>query len=75
LTLSFKGSLYVTRPTLMTYTAERSDLLESARALFEVVQSGSVKIEIGQRWPLSQAAEAHHALEARRTTGSSLLVP
>jgi len=75
LTLSIKGSLYVTRPTLMTYIHSREDLLESARALFEVVSSGAVKIEIGQRWPLSAAAEAHRALETRQTTGSSLLIP
>jgi NADPH:quinone reductase len=73
--LSQKGSLYVTRPTLMTYTAERADLLAAANELFEVVQSGAVRIEINQRFPLRAAAEAHRALEGRRTTGSTLLLP
>jgi NADPH2:quinone reductase len=73
--LSQKGSLYITRPTLMTYTAERSDLLAAANELFEVVQSGAVRIEINQRFPLRDAAEAHRALEGRRTTGSTLLLP
>jgi NADPH2:quinone reductase len=73
--LSQKGSLYITRPTLMTYTAERGDLLAAANELFEVVQSGAVRIEINQRWPLRDAAEAHRALEGRRTTGSTLLLP
>jgi NADPH:quinone reductase len=73
--LSQKGSLYVTRPTLVTYTAARSDLLDSASELFEVVQSGAVKVQINQRFPLRDAAEAHRALEGRRTTGSTLLLP
>jgi NADPH:quinone reductase len=73
--LSQKGSLYVTRPTLMTYTAERTDLLATAKELFEVVQSGAVRIQINQRFPLREAAEAHRALESRRTTGSTLLLP
>ena len=73
--LSQKGSLYVTRPTLMTYTAARSDLLAAANELFEVVTSGTVKIEIHQRLPLRDAPEAHRALEGRRTTGSTLLLP
>jgi NADPH:quinone reductase len=72
---SQKGSLYVTRPTLMTYTAARADLVNSAQELFEVVQSGAVKIQINQRMPLRDAAEAHRALEGRRTTGSTLLLP
>lgn len=73
--LAQKGSLYLTRPTLMTYTASREDLLASARALFERVQSGAVKIEIHERWPLRDAASAHRALEARATAGSTLLLP
>ena len=73
--LSQKGSLYVTRPTLMTYTAERADLVASAKELFDVVQRGAVRIEINQRFPLRDAAEAHRALEGRRTTGSTLLLP
>jgi NADPH2:quinone reductase len=73
--LSQKGSLYVTRPTLVTYTAARDDLLASAKELFEVVQSGAVKIEIRQTFALRDAADAHRALEGRQTTGSTLLLP
>jgi NADPH:quinone reductase len=73
--LSQKGSLYVTRPTLVTYTAAREDLLASAKALFDVVQSGAVRIEINQTFALRDAAEAHRALEGRKTTGSTLLLP
>lgn len=75
LTLSQKGSLFVTRPTLMTYTRTRELLLAAANDLFEVVKSGAVKIEINQRFPLEEAAAAHRALEARETTGSTLLIP
>lgn len=73
--LAQKGSLYLTRPTLMTYTAGREELVESANALFEVVQSGAVKIEINQTYPLSEAAQAHRDLEGRKTTGSTILLP
>jgi NADPH2:quinone reductase len=73
--LSQKGSLYVTRPTLMTYTAARDDLLAAASELFDVVQSGAVKIEINQTFALRDAADAHRALEGRQTTGSTLLLP
>lgn len=73
--LSAKGSLYVTRPTLMTYTASRADLESSAQALFEVVGSGAVRITVNQTFPLSEAANAHRALESRQTTGSTLLMP
>ncbi len=73
--LSQKGSLYVTRPTLMTYTAARSDLVATARELFEVVASGAVRIEVNQRFPLREAAAAHRALEGRKTTGSTILQP
>ena len=73
--LSAKGSLFMTRPTLMTYTAKRADLVASARALFEVVLKGAVTIEINQRYPLRDAAQAHRDLEARKTTGSTLLMP
>jgi NADPH:quinone reductase len=75
LVLSQKGSLYVTRPTLFSYTATRPELLASTAALFELVQSGKITVRIGQRWPLAEAASAHRALESRATTGSSLLVP
>lgn len=73
--LAAKGSLYVTRPTLTTYTAKREDLLATAKELFEVVQSGAVKIRVNQTFPLKDAAEAHRALESRRTTGSTVLLP
>ena len=73
--LSRRGSLYLTRPSLMTYTASREDLLASAKALFAVIQSGAVKVEVNQTYPLAEAAQAHRDLEDRRTTGSSLLVP
>ena len=73
--LSAKGSLFLTRPTLMTYTAERDALLAHARDLFEVVQSGAVKIEVRQTYPLTEAARAHQDLEARKTTGSTILLP
>jgi NADPH2:quinone reductase len=65
----------LTRPTINDYTATREELLESARALFAVVESGAVKIEVGHSWPLEEAADAHRALEARRTTGSVILLP
>ncbi len=73
--LAPKGSLYVTRPTLVTYTAKRADLVASANALFDVVKSGKVKIEIKQTYALKDAAKAHADLEARKTTGSTLLLP
>jgi NADPH2:quinone reductase len=73
--LSAKGSLYVTRPTLATYTAKRADLELTARELFEVVQSGAVKINVNQSFPLRDAASAHTALESRKTTGSTVLLP
>ena len=73
--LADKGSLFVTRPTLMTYTARREDLEAAAEELFAVVESGQVKIEVNQTYALKDAAQAHRDLEARRTTGSSLLLP
>jgi NADPH2:quinone reductase len=73
--LSAKGSLFVTRPTLMTYTRNRELLLACANDLFDVVAKGAVKIEIHQSFPLKEAATAHRALEARETTGSTLLLP
>ena len=72
--LAAKGSLFLTRPTLMTYTADRTDLLASATDLFAVVQSGDVSIEVNQTYPLSEAAQAHRDLEARKTTGSTVLL-
>jgi NADPH:quinone reductase len=71
--LSAKGSLFMTRPTLMTYTASREDLVESATALFDAVGKG-LKIEINQRYALADAVQAHKDLEARKTTGSTIFV-
>lgn len=73
--LSAKGSLFLTRPTLMTYTAQRDDLVTTANELFEVVASGAVKIEVRQSYPLADTAQAHRDLEARKTTGSTVLLP
>jgi NADPH2:quinone reductase len=73
--LSQKGSLFATRPTIFVYNAKREDLEASAKALFDVVASGAVRIEINQRYALKDAAKAHADLEARRTTGTSILLP
>lgn len=73
--LAQKGSLFVTRPTLATYTATTEDLTKAARELFAVVKSGKVKIAINQTYPLSEAAQAHRDLEGRKTTGSTVLLP
>jgi len=73
--LAQKGSLFFTRPSLMTYTAKHQDLLASAQDLFGMVQSGAVRIEINQTYPLREAAQAHRDLEARKTTGSTVLIP
>jgi NADPH:quinone reductase len=73
--LAAKGSLYVTRPTLASYTASRADLESCANDLIDVVGKGAVKIEVNQRFPLTQAADAHRALEGRDTTGSTILLP
>jgi NADPH:quinone reductase len=70
-----KGSYYLSRPTLMTYTAKREELEESAAELFDVIKSGKVKIEINQTYALKDAAQAHRDLESRKTTGSTVLVP
>lgn len=75
LVLMTKGSLFLTRPTLNAYIATRVELLASAQALFDVVRRGVVRIEVGQEYPLDAAADAHRALEARRTTGSTILRP
>ena len=73
--LAQKGSLFATRPTLFTYSAKRTDLLAMAEELTAMVESGKVKIEINQEFPLSETAEAHRALEGRRTTGTTILIP
>jgi len=73
--LSAKGSLFLTRPTLFSYTARREDLEEGARELFGMIESGKVKIGLPRTWPLAKAVDAHRALEARETTGSVVLLP
>jgi len=73
--LAARGSLFITRPSLMTYTADRKDLLDHAQDLFAAVQSGAVKIEVNQTYPLAEAARAHQDLESRKTTGSTILIP
>lgn len=73
--LSQAGSLVMTRPGLHHYASKRDDLERGAKALWEVLESGAVKVSIGQRFQLADAADAHRALEARRTTGATILVP
>jgi NADPH:quinone reductase len=75
LTLVARGSFFITRPSLFHYVAARADLLAAARALFDVVRSGAVKIEVRQTYPLSEAARAHRELESRKTTGSTVMLP
>jgi NADPH2:quinone reductase len=73
--LAQKGSLYATRPTIFTYTARREELESMAAELFDVVARGQVRIEVNQEFALRDAAEAHRALEERRTTGATVLIP
>jgi len=73
--LAQKGSLFLTRPTLIHYTAKRADLLTAAAELFAMVGRGAVRIHLNQRYALKDAAQAHRDLEARRTTGSTVLLP
>lgn len=73
--LAQKGSLFATRPTLFNYIAKRADLEKTAAELFDVVGSGAVKIEINQTYALKDAARAHEDLEARKTTGTTILLP
>jgi len=73
--LAAKGSLFLTRPTLFNYTATPEDLAAAARDLFAVVKKKVVKISINQTYPLREAAQAHRDLEARKTTGSTILLP
>ena len=73
--LAKRGSLYLTRPTLGAYMATRSELEAMAADLFGMVESGKLKVDVNQTFPLAQAAEAHRALESRRTTGSTVLLP
>jgi NADPH2:quinone reductase len=73
--LSQKGSLYLTRPTLATYTATRADLEATAAEVFEVILSGKVKVEIRHTYPLAEAEQVHRDLEGRRTMGSIVMQP
>ena len=73
--LSAKGSLYVTRPTLISYTSKREELVAAAKELFDLVLAGKIKVTPRQSYPLKEAAQAHRDLEARKTTGSTILVP
>lgn len=75
LELSKRGSLFLTRPSLFAYIAKREDLDAAAKALFSIISSKKVRLHIGQRYPLADAARAHRDLEARKTTGSTLLIP
>lgn len=73
--LTQKGSLFLTRPSLFSYTASRKDLEATSQELFEMVQAGKVRIDIGHRYALADAAHAHRDMEARRTTGAGILIP
>jgi NADPH2:quinone reductase len=73
--LAARGSIYVTRPSLGNYIATREALVETANDLFSVVKSGAVKINVNHTYALKDAAQAHRDLEARKTTGSIVLVP
>ena len=73
--LAKRGSLYVTRPTLFHFIETREKLLGAADELFDLVQSGKLSVRIGQRYALKDAAQAHRDLEARKTTGSTILLP
>ena len=73
--LSVRGSLYITRPTLFTYTATTEELRQSSAALFDRVLAGQVRVEIGQRYPLANVQQAHRDLEGRMTSGSTVIVP
>ncbi len=73
--LAQKGSLFATRPTLFDYIATRSELVETAQDLFQVVGEGHVRVHVNQRYDLKDVAQAHRDLEARRTTGSTILIP
>jgi NADPH2:quinone reductase len=73
--LAARGSLYVTRPTLMTYTASDDELKETAQDLVAMVESGKVKIPVNQRYALGDVVRAHRDLESRKTTGTTILLP
>ncbi len=73
--LTAKGSLFITRPSLMSYTADTQEMRQSMADVFAKLQTGAVKVEINQRYPLADVQQAHRDLEARKTTGSTILVP
>ncbi|HJV53801.1 MAG TPA: zinc-binding dehydrogenase, partial [Noviherbaspirillum sp.] len=73
--LASRGSLFITRPSLFNYIAKREDLDAMAADLFDMVVSGKVRIDINQRYALKDVAQAHRDLEARKTTGSTILIP
>jgi len=73
--LTQRGSLFITRPTIMAYTANRADLDQMAAEVFDMIETKKIKVHINQRYPLADAAQAHRDLEARKTTGSSILLP
>ena len=73
--LSQKGSLYLTRPTLATYTATRADLEATAKDVFDVIQQGKVKVEVRHTYNLADAQQVHRDLEGRRTVGSIVITP
>lgn len=73
--LAERGSLMLTRPTVASFTVDKTEMLESAAEMFEVVRSGDVKIHINQRFKLSEVVQAHHQLESRKTTGCTVLIP
>ena len=74
-TLTAKGSLYITRPTMVTYTATPEELQQSSEDLFARIRAGEIKVEINQRYALADVQQAHIDLEGRRTTGSTILLP
>jgi NADPH2:quinone reductase len=74
-TLANKGSLFITRPTMLTYTMSTEELQRSSADLFARILSGDVRVEINQRYALSEVQQAHRDLESRRTTGSTVLLP
>jgi NADPH2:quinone reductase len=74
-TLQKMGSLYFTRPTLVTYTAANEDLHASAAAVFDMFKSGALKVSVNQRYPMADIAKAHADLEGGRTTGSTVILP
>ncbi|MET3119350.1 NADPH2:quinone reductase [Undibacterium sp. GrIS 1.8] len=73
--LASRGSLFITRPSLMSHAAKRDDLEQMAARLFAMVEGGKIKIDVHQRYALSEVAQAHRDLEARKTTGSTILIP